>query len=541
MNNAHPQISSYTESMEKIDYKCPQLLCICMGTIYRALHYIALSFGIILLSACTSTGTSTPARITIAPSATPFPTPAALFATPTSLQDGNAQSVPTSSANIALTSAVYEGIVSSPAETAALFNGPHGAVVQQINNLAPITLLGRSDDGLWIEVWLESGISGWIRATDIDTSAPISTLKITGYIPRETNTPSPDAIVKSEGAGLRLRVQPDTDATVITNLEADTQLKVIGRTRDSDWVQVIAPNNQRGWVVSSFLTIYIDVLNLPVTMGFDSSGSTILGTPIPSGAISNITETARSIYQQGLSLGNRPAVFSKVGDSLTVATWVLYPLGWGQQNLGSYGYLQAVIDYFSGEIARNDANSFANVPLAADNQWSSDDLLNPALGDKSICAVTETPLDCEYRVVRPAFALILIGTNDLNLNDGATYRKNLSTILEKTIARSILPIISTLPDRDGYSPQVAEFNSIIRELAADYEIPIWEYGQAMANLPNRGLDADGVHPSYPPGSIDRWEMAADFTGGNLQYGYTVRNLTALQVLDEIWRRVILGE
>jgi hypothetical protein len=46
------------------------------------------------------------------------------------------------------------------------------------------------------------------------------------------------------------------------------------------------------------------------------------------------------------------------------------------------------------------------------------------------------------------------------------------------------------------------------------------------------LSSDGVHPSYVT------SHAADFTPEYLQYGYTVRNLTALQALDEVWRKAI---
>jgi hypothetical protein len=45
------------------------------------------------------------------------------------------------------------------------------------------------------------------------------------------------------------------------------------------------------------------------------------------------------------------------------------------------------------------------------------------------------------------------------------------------------------------------------------------------------MGPDGVHPSWAPN-------AADFTPENLQYGSTVRNLTALMVLDALWRQVM---
>jgi hypothetical protein len=54
-------------------------------------------------------------------------------------------------------------------------------------------------------------------------------------------------------------------------------------------------------------------------------------------------------------------------------------------------------------------------------------------------------------------------------------------------------------------------------------------------LPDAGLSEDGLHPSAPPNpSVN----GANFTGDNLRYGYVMRNLTALQVLDTLRREVL---
>lgn len=493
--------------------------------------------------ACTSTGTSTPTRSTTVriATSTPFPTPLPQFATLTPLsiaEDSNAQTIlPTDQP----TQASYAGTISGLSDTVVLYNGPQGAEKEEVNNLASIIVLGRSDDGQWIEVRLSNGIVGWVQAGYIDADVSMSALPITGYVPKETPTPSPDAIVKSDAAGLRLRTQPNTESNVLTNLDAKSILTIIGRSGDSEWLQVIAPNRQRGWAMARFLDIYVDVLRLPVTFGADPTPS---DAEIPASqatnVISNITNQAQRIFDRGLTVGNRANVFSKIGDSLTVATWAYYPIGWGQQQLSSYGYLQPAIDYFSADSV-GDGNSFSNIPLAADNQWTTADLLNPAQGNPEICGVNETPLDCEFRIVRPSIALIMIGTNDVGVMDGATYRQNLENILDKTIARSVLPVLSTLPRRSGYDTQIDEFNDIIRTTAQQYQIPIWGFYDAIDSLPNHGLDEDGVHLSYPPVAVGQWEAAANFIGDKLNYGYNVRNLTAIQVLDAIWRQVILGE
>jgi len=54
----------------------------------------------------------------------------------------------------------------------------------------------------------------------------------------------------------------------------------------------------------------------------------------------------------------------------------------------------------------------------------------------------------------------------------------------------------------------------------------------MLPLGSDGYDLDKVHPSVPPKG---YAGAADFRAPNLHYGYVIRNLTALQMLDLVWR------
>jgi hypothetical protein len=104
-------------------------------------------------------------------------------------------------------------------------------------------------------------------------------------------------------------------------------------------------------------------------------------------------------------------------------------------------------------------------------------------------------------------------------------------ILQISLDRGVIPVLSTLPPlhRDWAIGRVEMLNGIIVALAREYDIPLWDYWSALQGLPNDGLSTDGVHPSFYAGH------AADFAPDYLGYGYTVRNLLALQVLDAVWR------
>ncbi|PJH76269.1 MAG: hypothetical protein CO064_02140, partial [Anaerolineae bacterium CG_4_9_14_0_8_um_filter_58_9] len=54
------------------------------------------------------------------------------------------------------------------------------------------------------------------------------------------------------------------------------------------------------------------------------------------------------------------------------------------------------------------------------------------------------PLACEVRIQRPAFALVMLGTNDVNRQ--ATFDKNMHVILDFLIEQGVVPVLATKAD-----------------------------------------------------------------------------------------------
>ena len=364
--------------------------------------------------------------------------------------------------------------------------------------------------------------------------------------PPPANTPGPvTAQVKPDSDGLRLREQPGLSQPIITLLSANTPLELIGRTSESAWLQVIATPGGKGWVTAKYVEVFVALESVPITgaVAAAPTGSP-LGLPTlpqPPGQsvaypyILNLTAHTREIFYAGLAFGNRPDVFSKVGDSITVSGGFLDVIGVGNYNLREYTNLQPVIDYYLQTAARTN-NSFANAPLAAKGGWHTGALLDPEEADPAHCLPGEAPLVCEYRLVKPTVALILIGTNDVPGTPVSVYANQLREVIEISIELGVVPVISTLPPvyREGVENRSPLFNETISQLAYEYDIPLWDYASALNGLPNSGLVADGIHPAVAPG-------AADFQPEYLaKYGMSVRNLTALQSLDAIWRFVTKG-
>ncbi len=230
-----------------------------------------------------------------------------------------------------------------------------------------------------------------------------------------------------------------------------------------------------------------------------------------------LSETARAIYARGLELGNDPHAFSKVGDCETSAEWFLgnFDQGPSRYSLGTYSGLQGVIDRFQG--------SFGRASLAAERSFTTSSVLSQIWANPKLCQKGETPLECEYRVHRPSIALIMLGTNEAN-GTHAVFEGNLREVLDLTIRRGILPVLATKADNLEGDHAV---NTIVARLAQEYEIPLWNFWAALQSLPDKGLQADGAHLTYAGNRFD--DPVA------MQRAWPWRNLTALQVLDTVWR------
>jgi hypothetical protein len=233
-------------------------------------------------------------------------------------------------------------------------------------------------------------------------------------------------------------------------------------------------------------------------------------------------ERLQSVLLAGRKQDLRCGVFSKVGDSLTANGIFLAPFGGNDYSLGEFGYLQETIDFFSRVNAR-EGNSFVNPSLAAKSGWRAEDVLDPA-NSPPPCTAEESPLDCEFRILRPAIAVILFGTNDAMAPTG-TFEKSMERIIARSVAYGILPVLTTLPEM--VNRDTGAFSAFVRDLATHWDLPLIDLAAALQPLPHHGLGPDGIHLS--------WVEPAVFEPQYLQHGMTMRNLLTLQMLDALWR------
>jgi len=234
-----------------------------------------------------------------------------------------------------------------------------------------------------------------------------------------------------------------------------------------------------------------------------------------------VKEHVREIYACGVARGNNTHAFSRIGDCNSEPPHFLYRFDDGPYNLGDFAYVQPMIDSFKG--------SFRREGVAVQRGYRTWSVLDPMWADKSRCKSGESVLQCELRLNRPGVIIVRLGTNDLNA--GLIFEKSLREIIETALSQGVIPILGTKADQlDG--PDEPN-NNMIRKLAAEYRVPLWDFELAARTLPGRGLEADGIHMTTF--FAHDWRSPVAF-----QTGHGLQNITALLALYAVWQEMQPG-
>jgi uncharacterized protein YraI len=368
---------------------------------------------------------------------------------------------------------------------------------------------------------------------------------------------APTAVTTAE---LNVRSAPNTNGSTLNRVPKDTTLILEARNENSTWALArTLDGGVRGWVSAGFLdpASGVSVAALPVsverfgeaaTANTTNSVSALVNIPAAaSQPIDNMvarlestplfsnmsTGAIRRIYSRGLSLGNRKNVFTRVGDSITASQPFMWGIGGPEQNLGSYSYLQATVDFFSVPPRDGYSNSFGYNSMAAQSAFNAAAVLDDMWADPSVCLAEESPLECEYRLSKPSVAIVMLGSVDVQIYDLETYTRAMRQIVKISVDSGVIPVLTTFPMAPDhmYYEKSLQFNMVILDLARSNGIPLINLWRAARSLPDNGLGPDRYHLSQGP-------TYYTFTGEENLYGLTLRNLMTLQALDELRRNVL---
>jgi hypothetical protein len=247
---------------------------------------------------------------------------------------------------------------------------------------------------------------------------------------------------------------------------------------------------------------------LPVTTGLDpDEWMTWPEIPI-------VTEHVREIYALGRLLGNDPRAFSVFGDCQSEPDVFLGPYFTDPAQFSSLpAELKQTADYFRDSLNRKSPTSKNGTTSGALiwNEWHE---------NKFDCRPDESPMNCELRLHKPSFVLIMVGTH----SEGGRNMLYLRKVLDTLLANGVVPILSTKADNREGDHQV---NLEMAQLAAEYNVPLWNFWPVTDDLPNRGLYTK---------EIDRYLGKIYLSDEALAR----HRLSALKVFDTL-RRAVAGE
>lgn len=223
--------------------------------------------------------------------------------------------------------------------------------------------------------------------------------------------------------------------------------------------------------------------------------------------------------------------FIKVGDSNTANPSFLTCFGGNDVALGEHTHLEATRRFFSRPV---DAahGSFDRTSISAASGWLT----------RQAVAGDHSPLLREIAAVKPAFAVVMLGTNDNRANGMEMFVEALPRVIDGLLAQGVIPLVSTIPPRDdapAMRARVPVMNQVIRALAESRKIPLVDLHAALLPLPKHGLVADGIHlaSAWTGGAPHACRLTPDA----LESGMNMRNLVVLEALDRARRFLVEGE
>ena len=98
-------------------------------------------------------------------------------------------------------------------------------------------------------------------------------------------------------------------------------------------------------------------------------------------------------------------------------------------------------------------------------------------------AGTPSPVDQELSAVRPRFAVVLYGSNDIGwggqdaypIDDQAeTFERAMRALTDKLLARGVVPLLTTMPPDRDYFQYTPVFSAVVRGIAQGRQVPLIE-------------------------------------------------------------------
>ena len=216
------------------------------------------------------------------------------------------------------------------------------------------------------------------------------------------------------------------------------------------------------------------------------------------------------MYERGLELGNDPHAFSIFGDCQERP----------KDFFGVFETDSTVVNDLTPEL-REAVNNFQGSfnresPTAQDGTTPGALLWNQWHRGEYGCTFAETPVQCELRIHRPSFVIIQIGTHFESRNT-----EYLRKVILQLLDAGVVPILATKADNREKDDRI---NRDMSMLAAEYDLPLWNFWAALSDLPDHGLYVMQGREAQGPVYLNE--------EASLRH-----RMTGLEALNAVWRAV----
>lgn len=334
---------------------------------------------------------------------------------------------------------------------------------------------------------------------------------------------------------------PGHTHTQIGVIDPDIPLRIVERNRVGNWVRIQRMGNDGsvivdGWIISGYIRYTPELRYSLIPVNYTEPDHNPGNAAYPSFAelyraplVSPIDELMVEVFELGQDMGNNPNGVTKVGDSLLVSPQILNVMSRTDNALGPYDFLAPTIVFYGQGIT---PYSIANT--VGMNTFT---VLDPMWAPGGSCLPNEAPLTCEYRIRKPSVAFILFGPNDLRTTDAATFGRNITRIVDETLAAGIIPVLSTfsLDQQSDLFWSGINFNLELKRVAEENHVPLINLWGAARPLPDYGLDQDRIHLRQTG-----WDNLRLDGGQEAFSGAALYNLLAIYTLHSIREAVGLG-
>lgn len=397
------------------------------------------------------------------------------------------------------------------------------AVASAVASGMSIAVTGNAEGTATIAADISDGQGGTASITFVaivegDNSAPVIDPVPDQALTVGETIAVPLTISDADGDPIVLTAIAQDQAIATAQASGTNTVELTGVGEGMTTVELTADDAQGGVTISSFT----------VTVSAPSGGFDLMAYPVIPQIDQQSAAMLSQVYQSGESnFGNQPGAFSKVGDESVASEHFMAPFAADPLNLGSFSALQGLIDVYRSTPVRGDdpaINSLTVESTAAEPGFGFDSLNAPpasgaACGDGS----ASTAIGCEYLATRPAIALISFRGENVTYLPAEQFRAELQVLVMQSLSEyGVIPVLATIPaDGSATTEQLDEYNRAIAEVATQSGVPLWNLWRAMHE---RGIsDPLSVAP----------EGAGNLTDPALSFGYNVRNLTALQILEAV--------